>query len=350
MKTSPLHLSDPVPQVRAQAVQLAARRLNDSPALLEKVMTLAADADPRVRFQTALALGDSSDPRVGKMLLSIARRDAANHWIRAAVLSSCDATAHRLDHGSLDGCRAPPYQRLKPNCSNNWPRSSGRGTSLLKSIASLIVWQLDVHDPSRLALRDRLVIGLARGLRRSGGQLPVAQVPTSPGTSLVSHLIQQAKTKALDGQAPELARVEAIDTLSTLDPAESHPVLLELLEPEPATGRTDRRGPGFGRGPLGRYRGNLAASASRIRASSSHSRGADTFNPRKLDQGHCFRLSTVTTCRLGITPALIDLADRAPLMKHSDAEIARLAQSIFTQTAPRPRAQVISEYPDRRSS
>ena len=58
-------LSDRVPEVRAQAVQLAASRLDRSPSLLDKVLDLADDADSRVRFRVALALGDTRDPRPG---------------------------------------------------------------------------------------------------------------------------------------------------------------------------------------------------------------------------------------------------------------------------------------------
>ena len=223
-------MSDSAPQVRAQAVQLAAQRLNGSPALLEKVTTLAADADPRVRFQTALALGESNDPRVGDLLLSIARRDATNRWFRAAVLSSCATTAHQL------------IVQLWTDVDSSIPAAQ---TELLEQLAEIVGARnqptditrvldrlaLEVHDPSRLAVRDRLVLGLARGLHRSGGHLPVTQVSASPGTTLVSHLIQQAKTKALAGHAPESTRVEAIDTLSTLAPAELRLLLLELLDP-----------------------------------------------------------------------------------------------------------------------
>ena len=55
-------------------------------------------------------------------------------------------------------------------------------------------------DASRLELRDRLVLGLARGLRRSGANFRSIQVAARPGTALVTHLIQQARTKALDSQ------------------------------------------------------------------------------------------------------------------------------------------------------
>ena len=63
-------LYDRVPEVRAQAVQLAASRLDRSRALLDKVLELANDADSRVRFRVALALGDTRDPRAGTALAS----------------------------------------------------------------------------------------------------------------------------------------------------------------------------------------------------------------------------------------------------------------------------------------
>jgi len=89
-------LSDHVPQVRAQAVQLAAQRVGQSPSLIEKVLILADDPDSRVRFQVAFALGESNDPRAATALSRIVIRDAANRWIRTAVLSSCARMADRL--------------------------------------------------------------------------------------------------------------------------------------------------------------------------------------------------------------------------------------------------------------
>ena len=55
-------LSDHVPQVRAQAVQLAARRVDRSPSLLERVLALADDPDSRVRFQRGLCAGRDQRP------------------------------------------------------------------------------------------------------------------------------------------------------------------------------------------------------------------------------------------------------------------------------------------------
>src|SRR5205823_10740699 len=46
----------------------------------------------------------------------------------------------------------------------------------------------------------------------------------------------------------------------------------------------------------------------------------------------------------GISPALIEPVDRAPLLKDRDPEVARLAQALFGQAASRSRAQVIADY------
>ena len=76
------------PGVREQAIQLAEPRLAKSPALAARVVALADDADARVRFQCALSLGKCDDARRVAALATIAARDAADRWARAAVCSS----------------------------------------------------------------------------------------------------------------------------------------------------------------------------------------------------------------------------------------------------------------------
>ena len=56
-------LADPHPGVREQAVVLANRQLQASPALEQKLIALASDRDTRVRFRVALALGGLKSDR-----------------------------------------------------------------------------------------------------------------------------------------------------------------------------------------------------------------------------------------------------------------------------------------------
>ena len=64
-------------------------RLKREPALLAKLLALADDPDPMVRFQLAFSLGEASDdPRAIAALAAIAAQDAGSAWTRTAVLSS----------------------------------------------------------------------------------------------------------------------------------------------------------------------------------------------------------------------------------------------------------------------
>ncbi|HVW35745.1 MAG TPA: PVC-type heme-binding CxxCH protein, partial [Pirellulales bacterium] len=91
-------LADTAPGVREHAARLAESRLRQSPELLERVLALAGDSDLRVRFQTAFTLGEIDDERVVGALARIARQDAADPWVRAAVLSSSTGRAGELLH------------------------------------------------------------------------------------------------------------------------------------------------------------------------------------------------------------------------------------------------------------
>ena len=62
------------------------------------MLALADDSDARVRLHVALALGGSDDARSVAALASIARRDGADRWVRAAVFSGVRGrTASFLD-------------------------------------------------------------------------------------------------------------------------------------------------------------------------------------------------------------------------------------------------------------
>lgn len=82
-----LALSDKSAGLRENAVKLAESRLAKSPELFNKVLALADDPEIRVRFQTAFSLGETNNAKVARALLSIAKRDPENPWIRTAVLS-----------------------------------------------------------------------------------------------------------------------------------------------------------------------------------------------------------------------------------------------------------------------
>ncbi|MFO0909170.1 MAG: neutral/alkaline non-lysosomal ceramidase N-terminal domain-containing protein [Isosphaeraceae bacterium] len=81
-------LNDSHPGVRAQAVRLAEAWLVRDRAVGDRVIELADDPSITVRFQVALSLGASTEPRAAEALGRIAARDRTDTWVRAAVLSS----------------------------------------------------------------------------------------------------------------------------------------------------------------------------------------------------------------------------------------------------------------------
>jgi putative membrane-bound dehydrogenase-like protein len=87
-------LLDKDPNVREHGIQLAESRLNDSPMLAGKVLALAKDENPRVRFQCALSLGELQNAKIIPGLVKIAERNPDDRWMRAAVLSSIGGRAN----------------------------------------------------------------------------------------------------------------------------------------------------------------------------------------------------------------------------------------------------------------
>jgi putative heme-binding domain-containing protein len=81
-------LADSLPDVRACVVAAAGGMLGRSSRIADSILRLAGDADPQVRFQVALALGNWDDRKAGLALAQLARRDGQDPWMRAAMLSS----------------------------------------------------------------------------------------------------------------------------------------------------------------------------------------------------------------------------------------------------------------------
>ena len=59
----------------------------------QRLLKMSDDPDPRVRFQLALTLGELRAPGKIQSLAQIARRDAADPWVRTAILSSVNQDA-----------------------------------------------------------------------------------------------------------------------------------------------------------------------------------------------------------------------------------------------------------------
>jgi putative heme-binding domain-containing protein len=172
-----------------------------------------------VRYQLAFSLGEIRHPERFGVLAQIARRDAAEPMMRAAVLSSLAEGAGEMFSllASEKDARAT---------------ATGRG-EILRELAAVVGAANQPVDLARVrealvSTRDPLVAfplarGLGDGLRRAGSSLAKAAVN-------LESLLGRAVATAKDAQAPESARLEAVALLAFGPGAESEKTLLPLLD------------------------------------------------------------------------------------------------------------------------
>lgn len=223
-------LVDTLPEVREQAVRLTEGRADAAPELLVAMILMATDADPMVRFQVALSLGDVKSPKAVSALALIARKDSENPWTRLAIMSSLKGRALLL----LDRLSVDPANYL----------DTPEGRAWLEDLSSLIGAENNSTEVQALLARfarpeqegqsgriHSLFLGLARGLQRSGGSLRA--ILNGPNGAQLAPVLEAARKTALSDRSPR-SRAEAI-RLVGLGPADEAlevlPVLLDARQP-----------------------------------------------------------------------------------------------------------------------
>jgi putative membrane-bound dehydrogenase-like protein len=224
-------LTDQAPGVREHAAKLAEPRLSRSPALFERLIALASDPNARVRFQVAFTLGESDNVRAVDGLSAIARRDAADVWVRTAVLSSSTRFAPRLFASLLDDpafvARREAIELLRSLAQVVGARNNaGEAAQILTSLSGSRLAQHDLDAVLEVAL------GLGDGLARAGKRLNDvrAGAPDSVGT-LLDPLFARAVRAAPDTNAPPEARERAIALLAHFGASQAKELLPRLLDP-----------------------------------------------------------------------------------------------------------------------
>jgi putative membrane-bound dehydrogenase-like protein len=222
--------------VRENAVRLAESRVRASEVLFAILLKLATDEDARVRFRTALALGEVADARAVDALAAIARRDGGDAWTRAAVLSSIGQRSHEFLRAFV---RAPSASAVvRPAVTQDLGRIFGaaetpeRCLDLLLAIAGAdgdFGWQ-----PAALA-------GLAEGLEARGkgarGSALLAMVSADPARAVEARtrleaVVQRSIALATDERASTDLRVSAIAFLGYTDDAVAGKTLAALIAPQ----------------------------------------------------------------------------------------------------------------------
>lgn len=171
-------LRDRDSNVREQGVKLAAEALAKTPGLRAPLLAMGSDADARVRFECALALGSIDDPAVVPVLAKIAIRDGEDRWSRAAVLSGIGSrlTAFFEATDRLRGDNPAGYAALVEDLG----RLFGAGAPV--ETCRRFLDQMLGGDGD-LASRLPAVLGLAEGLNGRTDFGDTAPPPPSRGTA-----------------------------------------------------------------------------------------------------------------------------------------------------------------------
>lgn len=317
-------LGDAYADVRETAVTLAAEKFAASPALVSRVGALARDPAAGVRFATALALGGVEHGDVMPALATIAARDGADRWSRAAVLSSIGPRMTEF-LSALTAVQQPDAAAYAA-VMEELGRAFGNGAPLDACRKFL---EQALAGNGELGWRIPSVVGLADGLRgraefKSKSTVnPLAEIA---GEAALNQFAMQAAQTAVDARAPLRDRLSAVALLGHTDFARARDVFTALLDakhpPElqiQAIRAIDRLGD-----PRGAELLLQPAHWSRYTASVREAVIATvTSKPKMIEP-------LFAAIRSGVVqPAEISSLRRTQLQKHADANIRRSAETLF---------------------
>ncbi len=214
-------MKDRAAGVREHAMKLAETRAS----LADSMLPLANDPDARVRLQTAFTLGELRNPRALDALAIIAKRDAADPWIRTAVLSSAGGASDQL------------LARVLADVTFS---SSANASDLIRELAQIIgvrgvkpemqrvLASVAGSDLDGVALHE-VTSGMGEGLKRSGKSLRRAGF-TDDATRVVDGILNRAAKLATDAAQSLEARTAAIRLLTFDDFGNVKAPLASLLD------------------------------------------------------------------------------------------------------------------------
>ncbi len=353
-------LRDPRPEIRENAVRLAERqatsglsrrhdaitahgtskplnlnRARTEEHLIERLLALADDPDPRVRFQLAFTLGELRDPRALQALADIARRDTADPWTRTAVLSSVANTSDQLLARLVSDARFA----IRPE-ARELIRELARIIGVRGKTAEIetVLLALTPGDVRHTGPLNDVVTGIGDGFKRSGRSLRHAGL-TGNAAQVVETLLSNAARTAMDTDAPATARVAAVPWLTYEEFSRAKPTLTQLLMPSQPqeVQRATIHATGSFTAPetapmlLAHWRAQTPA----IRT--------EVINA--MLAGRSRVLPLLQAVESGLIPASqIPFAKRATLLRSTDAKVKELAAKFFSDSAATPRKEVVARY------
>lgn len=334
-------LDDEEPSVRAQAVELAATRLIDSPNLRQEIVKLASDELAPVRFQVALALAPVQSEEEVAALRSIVLADARDVWSRRAAAIASGERSLELFEGIVSqlpwGGRA-----AKPDEVDLIREFITLATASKEEDAASRVLTAILDLPSNEhadRLRQIALQTFADALRRRRTSLATLLKATedTKHVEAVAEMFKHADHVATDATASPADRIEAVKLLA--NDSESHATMVALALSE-------------------------TVQSVRVQAIDELSRSSDPIPWQELlakfaSHSPSIRRAVVnaalaneprTTMLLDaieadqIKVAELEQAQVSRLLKHRNSELSARAGKLLAAAIPEDRKKVLAEY------
>jgi putative membrane-bound dehydrogenase-like protein len=329
-------LADPHPGVRRHAIRLAEPLLTQAPNLGPALLRLVVDRDPQVRLQLAYTLGEWTDPRAGPALVALVLPHADDVYLTAAVLSSVNR--HNLA-AILEGTFASSNRDHAPVAFMQRLLGVAVGLGDQENLAR-VFQRLTTPRDGRFAPRQAAALaGAAEALERKGQTFDRRLNETA--RMQFWRLLNQARTTALDVQAPEAERLTMLHVLGR-DQAQREldlETLVKLLVPQNPAAIQAGALTALGRIPtdesaraiIGGWRGYSPA----LKA-----QALDLL----LSRGDWQRQLVEAVGKGAVPAGHIDVRRRQRLLAHKDEQVRALAAKLLSGGGATDRQKVVRDY------
>lgn len=201
-------LSDENAGVRRQAIRLCEGRLDDK-HLLAAILKLVDDENGKIRLQLACTLGETDDPRAGRVLAGMLMSNANDAYLRGAVMSS--AVPHISTMlASLEGKDVEPVLK---NALMTVAVASNDGSAVLDRLAKLPRGD-DKHLHTRALSEANVLLDALRSQGRNVHQIMARADTDSPVHQTWLDLLGLARKVIADSQANLKMKIAAIQVIS----------------------------------------------------------------------------------------------------------------------------------------
>ncbi len=334
-------LTDKHPLVRETALALAEPHLAKESGLAGKVAALSGDADPRVRFQCALALGAGNAKEQLRPLAEIGLRGAEDRWTRAAVLSAIGTHSSLFFDAAISMTSRSSHAPLF--------RDLGKiiGTSQPTNEVLRVMERMNTRAAMDQQVAFAFISGLAEGLRQNdsvkGARLNDWLPATTPARTGLSRQFDAAAKLAGRTDGDVSARIESIGFLSHADMNFAGPVLLALVvaaEPNEIQIAAIRAMSQFRNGPM------LGTLLMRERWRSYPPAVRETVLAVSIEQPAA-RPALINALESGLLPSsVITPARRTQLQNDNRPEVGLRAKKIFAELAGGDRMKTFESHKD----